>query len=581
MSSAPLSQPHSTSPPATAGWLFGPVPDLLFGCGLAWIGVLVWQILSGGSLSALVPGALLVLAFSLPHYGATLLRVYEVRADRRRYALFAVYGSLLLLVLFVVGLRSPLAGSAILTVYLLWSPWHYTGQNYGIFLMLLGRRGAAVDGVTKRWVHLSFVLSYSLTFLAIQGAGHSGTYAPVSYAGTVYHLLPLGIPSDWLSVGLVALGTGYGVALAVVAVRLLRRASLGTIAPSLLLMLTQGLWFSVPVAANHWAPGGALSAGVYTAYGFLWIAAAHSVQYLWITTYYAAGKQPIGRRAIYLGKATLAGYGIWTLPALFFAPGFLGSLPHESGLALMVAAVVNLHHFVLDGVIWKLRDGRVARVLLRSQAPEARAEANATTPSSASLGFSNLAGIAGRALLWSAGIASVVIGLWAYWAEGSFRDAIRKDELLQALRSADQLEAIGRDAPSRRTQLGLRFAATGQPVAARHSFERSLELQPTAEAWRGLGLLAEESGDLRTAVDAFVAATDLDPQRAGLLFRAGRLALALGEPGRAVPLLERALAGAPPERRALMRLTLERARAERERAERSPGADPANLGAPS
>ena len=67
----------------------------------------------------------------------------------------------------------------------------------------------------------------------------------------------------------------------------------------------------------------------------------------------------------YLAKTAAAGFAIWTVLALVFAPGILGSLPHEAGLAVLIAAVVNLHHFVLDGVVWKLRDSHVARVLLR------------------------------------------------------------------------------------------------------------------------------------------------------------------------------------------------------------------------
>lgn len=36
---------------------------------------------------------------------------------------------------------------------------------------------------------------------------------------------------------------------------------------------------------------------------------------------------------------------------------------------MRVLAVANIHHFILDGAIWRLRDGRVARVLLRAAAP--------------------------------------------------------------------------------------------------------------------------------------------------------------------------------------------------------------------
>src|SRR6202008_5156274 len=35
---------------------------------------------------------------------------------------------------------------------------------------------------------------------------------------------------------------------------------------------------------------------------------------------------------------------------------------------LIFTALVNIHHFILDGAIWKLRDGRIASLLLNSQA---------------------------------------------------------------------------------------------------------------------------------------------------------------------------------------------------------------------
>ena len=61
----------------------------------------------------------------------------------------------------------------------------------------------------------------------------------------------------------------------------------------------------------------------------------------------------------------LAGAAIWTAPVLLLAPGVFGRVPYDLGLSALVAAAVNLHHFVLDGAIWKLRDGRVARIPLR------------------------------------------------------------------------------------------------------------------------------------------------------------------------------------------------------------------------
>ena len=68
-----------------------------------------------------------------------------------------------LLIAFGAGLGSEWIASLLVTAFYTWSPWHYTGQNYGISLMLLARRGVAVDPTTKQWLKASFVLSFLLS----------------------------------------------------------------------------------------------------------------------------------------------------------------------------------------------------------------------------------------------------------------------------------------------------------------------------------------------------------------------------------------------------------------------------------
>ena len=115
-------------------WLFGPVTDLALGCGLLYTAFFAAEVVAGPEMRSWLPLTLLpflTLVLGSPHYGATLLRVYATRADRRRYFFFAVWVSQLVLVAFVVGLHVPFVGSLILTLYLSWSPWHYSGQNFG------------------------------------------------------------------------------------------------------------------------------------------------------------------------------------------------------------------------------------------------------------------------------------------------------------------------------------------------------------------------------------------------------------------------------------------------------------------
>ena len=119
----------SATTTANPRWLFGSATDWMLGCGGVYAIALAAQLAMGADLQRWVPGGAMVLLFSLPHYGATLLRGYERREDRQRYWLFVVPITIALGVLFVAGLQWGLLGSLLLTLYLTWSPWHYSGRT--------------------------------------------------------------------------------------------------------------------------------------------------------------------------------------------------------------------------------------------------------------------------------------------------------------------------------------------------------------------------------------------------------------------------------------------------------------------
>jgi hypothetical protein len=555
--------------PLKTGWLFGAGSDLVLGCGLGSMAVMLAQVVVGPSLPRLIPGALLILLFALPHYGATLIRAYEDPADRSRYRVFSLWATLVVGSCFLGSLYLPALGSLVLTIYLTWSPWHYTGQNYGIALMLLARRGVRVSPLAKRFLYASFVLSFGLTFLAIHGEAPQDSYAPVSYGGTIFELLAIGIPQGVVGLCIGLLGTAYVIAFVMSVVLLTRSGGLRAILPGVTLMLTQALWFSLPVAIRHFelAAEGSVFRSVYTAYGFLWIAAYHSIQYLWITTYYATQsatqsgpavrRRPsaLACRLRFLGKATLVGYAVWTLPALVVAPGLLTGLPHESGLALMVAATVNLHHFILDGAIWKLRDGRVARILLKVPGAGAPRASPGETRSRPSPWRSRL--------VYGLGAACLAYGVVTYWADDmGFSQALSRGDIQTARQAIEKLKWLGRDGPSRHTELGRRLARQGEDAAALVEFRRSVELNPTVRAWKSIALLFEQRREWQSAASAYDSVLALQPDDASMLFRVGRAWLEAGRPENAIEPLERAAVLAPGQK--LIGLNLARARRESE-----------------
>lgn len=232
---------------APSPWLYGRGVDVLLGYGLAYllsVPLLVFLASRIDATSALaVATPYLALVFSTPHYGATILRVYEQREDRRKYALFSIWITLAFAALFAGGLYVGLIGSLLLTAYVTWSPWHFSGQNYGISVMYLRRLGIALDGGTKRLLYVSYLLSAILALISIHVVGATLVFAAGSSdPSSTFRVLQLGIPEN---VGLAlsaVLGVGYLACVGAVGWRLSRQTPPSKLAPVALLAATQALW---------------------------------------------------------------------------------------------------------------------------------------------------------------------------------------------------------------------------------------------------------------------------------------------------------------------------------------------------
>lgn len=100
-------------------WLFGPWPDLLFGAGLLYALAFGVFLVAGAEIRSAQPSLLfplLILALGVPHYGATLLRVYERRRERRAYVLFTLWATLAIAALFLASLRLPALAMFLVTL---------------------------------------------------------------------------------------------------------------------------------------------------------------------------------------------------------------------------------------------------------------------------------------------------------------------------------------------------------------------------------------------------------------------------------------------------------------------------------
>jgi tetratricopeptide (TPR) repeat protein len=294
---------------------------------------------------------------------ATVYRAYHTRTEFEKYRIFTVHVALLLALAGVIAhVWYPML-PWIFTLYICWSPWHYTGQNFGLLMMFARRSGLAPSSAERNAIHLSFIASFLLLMLSF----HTG---PSSDA----LILSLGLPSRVTLPVRAVLALFFVGASGWALVSMARRSSLRAILAPLTLAVTQFLWFLLPAMvelfSGHEVPQTRYSSGI--------LAVLHSGQYLWITSYYqereARERGDVNWRfSRYL--LTLIAGGI----ALFIPGPWIASRIFHADFAasfLTFTALVNIHHFILDGALWKLRDSRVAALLLntkeRAQGSEAQ-----------------------------------------------------------------------------------------------------------------------------------------------------------------------------------------------------------------
>jgi len=505
-------------------WLYGPGRDLLFGCGLLYVLFFGAFVAAGPAIRSVQPHfliPLLMLAVSTPHYGATLLRVYEHGEDRRAYAVFTVGVTVALCALFVAGVYMTWVGTLMLTLYLTWSPWHYTGQNYGIAVMFLRRRGVALSDQTKRWLYASFILSYVLLFFVMHSSVQPNAGESIQYRDADIHLAYLGIPRAIGGVMIPVVGIAYIGALVGAAVRLMRVASVRDLLPVAALALTQALWFSLPEAARYWQQTGGLEVIDFDlrTYYFSWIVLGHAAQYLWITSYFAKSQHDWKGQGTYYGKVLLAGNAAWMLPAILLTPDGIGGLSYDLGLGFLVASLVNLHHFILDGAIWKLRSERVAKILIRS-VPHREKD---PTVASGRRSW-------GPAMAWG-GSAILLLGAAVEFYESQFvlPRAIEQQDYIAADQSLDRMAWIAKDSAQARTELGMHLMSLGEHAIAFDQYERSIELQAGVQAWAGIGQIHGEAGRWREALEAYESALAIESGLAELWSLVGTAHFELGD----------------------------------------------------
>jgi tetratricopeptide (TPR) repeat protein len=508
-------------------WLYNPWVDAIVGCS-AWSAPLLlvaYLSIATNTLHWSVAFYGLALLFNYPHYMATIYRAYHRAEDFHKYRLFTVHLTLLIAVTAIVCHFLYRALPIVFTLYLTWSPWHYSGQNYGILLMFARRAGAQPSTLQRRALYTAFLLSYAILFLNFHtGASLDPFFLSLNIPSNVSMPLQIGLGISFL----VCCGYGLSGLWTVGWRRLL---------PSLTLLSTQCVWFLVPTLlalAKGWqVPQSRYSTGV--------LAIMHSAQYLWITSYYARreanaeGRQN-WRVLVYFAVLVTGGIalfipGPWIASHLFhfdFTRSFL-----------IFTALVNIHHFLLDGAIWKLRDGRIASLLLNSRARFADAATDAQRTLTGTLRWLAGPSIAAHRLRVTA-----VIALLAWGTIDQFRYyfALRSDSLPLLQRAA----ALSAYDAALETELGQKELDAGKPDLAMAAWTRGMQANPIDPAPRNAMLqFLTSQKRFQEAYDLTRIALERSPRDAQLLVNQGLLSMQLGHPDEAVQSWQKAITADP------------------------------------
>jgi len=514
-----MGKPRQTLKEQAAPWIYNPWLDLIVGCG-AWSAPLLllsYFSLASSARTWSVAFYVLALFFNYPHYMATIYRAYHRAEDFQKYRVFTVHITALMVLTLLLSHFWLRLLPWIFTIYLTWSPWHYSGQNYGLFMMFARRAGADPDKSARRALYGAFVVSYLILFLSF----HTGPSSDALFVS-------LGIPavvSRWEQIALCIAFVGlsvFGLS------RLASTTGWRKLIPSLTLFSSQFLWFLLPAAISLIKgleiPQNRYSSGV--------LAVMHSAQYLWITSYYArreATGQAAGAVRSKNGRTwrPLAYFAVLVVGGIaLFVPGpWLASRAFHHDFAasfLIFTALVNIHHFILDGAIWKLRDGRIASLLLnsRERISDAAADAGGRFTAACRWFVGSTAGAR-----WLRVGAALMLLVWGTVDQARYYLALHTDDL-HDLQRAEMLNSFD---SSLQMRLARRAVEEGQPQQAESAWRRAMQASPADPAPRqALLRFLIDQNRFDEAFTLTEASLKIAPKDANLLVDRGFLEMRLG-----------------------------------------------------
>lgn len=356
------SRPAAVSTPLLDGLLTGGISILGMGLILTYFAVVQFAGAGAGNTSAesavrFVQGDWIALTILInsTHFMASYRLLYVSKAEIVANRWSAIVVPAILLGVLVVGAVSPARATIygwLLLVSSLYLAWHYTGQAWGMVASFGHLHGVRFENSERLAIRFGMRALLALHLLYAL----SGRFPPANWIEPATYMKVYSAAFQAVCLA-VAIGFGAGVWAFLKAHRRGPQMPIRAVIPWIALFLWYPFWYFIPG-------------------GFLWVQLSHALQYLSfplrveVNRYAEISPSPSLRQkqmrlvAVYLalvavGAVLLSGP---PLAAQFFGNGWY-STPDARVIFIAFTNCVAIHHYFIDGAVWKLSNPKVRQQL--------------------------------------------------------------------------------------------------------------------------------------------------------------------------------------------------------------------------
>jgi hypothetical protein len=279
-----------------------------------------------------------------PHYAATYRRAFFSLDVLRAHPIVTLVAPIFLVAGAALAVGSPRFGPWYFLAYVAWSGYHYSGQSLGIAMLFPLRQRARLDAREKRLLALPLYASWIVSLIGLMRVG-AGARNP-AYAIVADVFLPARLPTGAFVALLAPLAATFAGPILVARER--RRRGVPLPAMSLAVLATQVVWFAIGV--------------FHPFFNVVLVPVFHSLQYLALTGWHWTRGERGGRLgpfAAYVLSVLVLGLVVNPGLLAMFVPN--DDTPRALTIGAAVISAINLHHFLMDGRIWRMRERRVAQ----------------------------------------------------------------------------------------------------------------------------------------------------------------------------------------------------------------------------